>query len=161
MNVINQAIAKTPFSNKLPEKVNVKGEPIQRYNSEGIQRMFDIFVNPTFINEPINDTTMQELKVLYDNTGDTKQFLPTVDKKIKYKKDGKNESIELTGEQVSEYQRVLGKELYQNYTDLMNSDKYQNSDDETRIKMLEKEKSRTKKYVDEGLFGELKNSYTE
>ena len=84
-----------------------------------------------------------------------------VDKKIKFKQNGENKTIELTGEQVSEYQRVLGKELYQNYTDLMNTEQYANSDDETRIKMLEKEKKRTKKYVDEGLFSELKNSYTE
>lgn len=158
---INQAIAKTPFSQLLPEKVNVKGEPIERYNSEGIKRMFDVFVNPTFINKPINDTTMQELKVLYDQTGSTKQFLPTVDKKIKFKQNGENKTIELTGEQVSEYQQVLGRELYQNYTDLMNTEEYASSDDKTRIKMLEKEKKRTKKYVDEGLFSELKNSYTE
>lgn len=159
---LKQAGVKIPgVSKMLPEKVNVKGEPIERYNSEGIQRMFDVFVNPTFINKPINDTTMQELKVLYDQTGSTKQFLPTVDKKIKFKQNGENKTIDLTGEQVSEYQRVLGKELYQNYTDLMNSDKYANSDDETRIKMLEKEKRRTKKYVDASLFDELKNSYSE
>ena len=159
---LKQAGVKIPIVSKmLPEKVNVKGEPIERYNSEGVQRMLDVFLNPTFINKPINDTTMQELKVLYDQTGSTKQFLPTVDKKIKFKQNGENKTIELTGEQVSEYQRVLGKELYQNYTDLMNTEEYANSDDETRIKMLEKEKRRTKKYVDSQLFDELKNSYSE
>ena len=162
MQGLKQAGAKIPIVSKmLPEKVNVKGEPIERYNSEGIKRMFDVFVNPTFINKPINDTTMQELKVLYDQTGSTKQFLPTVDKKIKFKQNGENKTIELTGEQVSEYQRVLGKELYQNYTDLMNTEEYANSDDETRIKLLEKEKRKTKKYVDSQLFDELKNSYSE
>ena len=151
---LNQAIAKVPIASQtLPEKIDVQGKPIERYTSEGAQRMFDIFVNPTYINEPTNDTVMNELKALYDETGDTKQFLPIVDKKLKFKDaNGEEQRIELTGEQLSNYQKVLGSRLYKEYAELMQTNRYQNADDETRIELLSKGKQKAKNAVDAELF---------
>lgn len=151
---VNQAVAKIPFASQtLPEKIDVQGKPVQRYTSEGVQRMFDIFLNPTYINQPIDDTVMNELKILYDETGDTKQFLPIVDKKISYKDaNGENVKIELTGEQFSNYQKVLGSRLYKEYAELMQTNRYKNADDNTRIELLNKGKQKAKNEVDAELF---------
>jgi len=151
---INQAIAKMPIASKtLPEKIDVQGKPIERYTSEGLQRMFDIFVNPTYLNEPTNDTVMNELKALYDVTGDTKQFLPVVERKIKYKdENGVEHKIELTGEQFSNYQKVLGSRLYKEYAELMQTNRYQNADDETRINLLSKGRQKATNEVEAELF---------
>lgn len=151
---VNQAVAKIPFASQtLPEKFDVQGKPVQRYTTEGVQRMFDIFLNPTYINQPINDTVMNELKILYDETGDTKQFLPIVDKKISYKDaNGENVKIELTGEQFSNYQKVLGSRLYREYAELMQTNRYKNADDNTRIELLNKGKQKAKNEVDAELF---------
>ena len=115
--------------------------------------MFDIFLNPTYINQPIDDTVMNELKILYDETGDTKQFLPIVDKKISYKDaNGENVKIELTGEQFSNYQKVLGSRLYKEYAELMQTNRYKNADDATRVELLNKGKKKAKNEVDAELF---------
>lgn len=136
MQGINQAIAKTPLSVTLPEKIDVTGQPIQRYDSEGVQRVFDTFLNPTYINDRKEDVVIDELKSLYDKTGETKQFLPVVNKKINVRINNEMQQKDLTGEEQSEYQMNVGKINKLLYEDAINSPQYQQMDDTERIKFL-------------------------
>lgn len=151
---LNQAIAKVPvLSQNLPEKIDVTGQPIERYDSEGLQRVFDTYLNPTYINTPKEDAALEELKRLYDETGSTSQFLPIVDKKVNFK-DLRGEEVrnELTGKQLSEYQKQVGTINKQLLDSLVGTGLYNNLDDENKIKLINSVQKYAKEYVDEKLF---------
>lgn len=151
---LNQAIAKTPgLSKTLPEKIDVTGKPIERYESKGGKRLFDIFLNPTYVTQKKDDVTLSELKRLYDKTGETKQFLPVVDKNVSYKNlKGEDVKIKLTGKQFSEYQKQVGTINKQILDNLVNTDFYKNIDDEEKIKLISTVTSATKNVIDTKLF---------
>lgn len=151
---LNQAIAKIPFASQtLPIRYDVTGQPIQRYDSEGLQRGFDVFLNPTFVNQKKDDFVLSELKNLYDKTGETKQLLPSVDKKLNYVDvNGQKQKLELTGKQASEYQRVLGQLNYQTINDLMQSPDYQRLSDDEKVKEINLRIAENNKIVKNRLF---------
>jgi len=151
---VNQAIGKVPFASKtLPEKIDVTGKPIERYSTDGARKLFDIFLNPTFINEKTDDPIISELKMLYNNTNETKQFLLTADKSLKRVKDENGKNLKLTGKQLSEYQKALGEKTYEEFDYLMGSDEYNNADDETKVKMLNDKRNAVKQLVEYEMFG--------
>lgn len=152
---INQAISKIPFASKtLPEKIDVTGQQIERYSSQGGRRLFDILLNPTFVNEKKEDFVLDELKGLYDNTKETKHLLPIVNKKISYvDANGNNQQIQLTGEQVSEYQKALGQMNYKAVNELIQKPYYQSLTKEEKIKEINKIYSQNNQLVKNSLFG--------
>jgi hypothetical protein len=162
----NSAIAKVPFASKtLPEKVDVTGQPIERYKTEGARKLFDIFLNPTFINKKTTDPVLSELKYIYDQTKETSHFMPSVDKKLKFKDvDGNQQEIELTGREFSEYQKRLGQRMYEEFDYVMDLPKYTNADEYGKIKLLEKAKKLVKDEVDNEMWNKKKaykkSSYT-
>ena len=163
---LNQAIAKIPLASQtLPEKIDVTGQPVERYKTEGARRMYDIFLNPTFINEKTNDPVLSELKTIYDNTKETSHFMPSVDKKLKFTdNNGDTQEIILTGEELSNYQKELGQRMYDEFDYVMDLPKYTNGDEYEKIKLLEKAKKLVKAEVDEELWNKRnknkKRSYT-
>lgn len=163
---LNSAIAKVPFASKtLPEKVDVTGQPIERYKSEGGKKLYDIFLNPTFINEKTDDPVLSELKYIYDETKETSHFMPSANKKLKFKDvDGNEQKIELTGREFSEYQKRLGQRMYEEFDYVMDLPKYTNADEYGKIKLLEKAKKLVKDEVDNEMWNKKKaykkSSYT-
>ena len=163
---LNQAIAKIPFASQtLPEKIDVTGQPVVRYKTEGGRRLFDIFLNPTFINEKTNDPVLSELKYIYDVTNETKHFMPSVDKKLKFTdNEGNEQNIILTGEKLSEYQKELGQRMYDEFNYVMDLPRYAEADEDGKIKLLEKAKKLVKAEVDDELWNKRnrnkKRSYT-
>lgn len=163
---LNSAIAKVPFASKtLPEKVDVTGQPIERYKTEGARKLSDIFLNPTFINKKTDDPVLSELKYIYDETKETSHFMPSADKKLKFKDvDGNQQEIELTGREFSEYQKRLGQRMYEEFDYVMDLPKYTNADEYGKIKLLEKAKKLVKDEVDNEMWNKKKaykkSSYT-
>jgi hypothetical protein len=163
---LNSAIAKVPFASKtLPEKVDVTGQPIERYKTEGARKLSDIFLNPTFINEKTDDPVLSELKYIYDETKETSHFMPSANKKLKFKDvDGNEQKIELTGREFSEYQKRLGQRMYEEFDYVMDLPKYTNADEYGKIKLLEKAKKLVKDEVDNEMWNKKKaykkSSYT-
>ncbi|MGN1153584.1 MAG: hypothetical protein ACI4S3_06110 [Candidatus Gastranaerophilaceae bacterium] len=163
---LNSAIAKIPFASKtLPEKIDVTGQPVERYSSEGATRLFDIFLNPTFINKKTDDPVLSELKYIYDQTKETKHFMPTVDRTLSFTDvDGNKQKIKLTGRELSEYQRELGQRMYDEFNYVMDLPEYTNTDDYGKIKLLEKAKELVKDEVDNEMWNKKKaykkSSYT-
>jgi hypothetical protein len=135
---LNQAVAKIPLASQtLPIKYDVTGQPIERYNSEGLQRAFDVFLNPTFVNQPKENAVLNEVTGLYTNTGETKQLLPSVQKKLNYTdSNGEKQKKELTGKEVSKYQKVLGQMNALSIEDLMQTPYYQGLSEDEKIKEI-------------------------
>lgn len=151
---LNQAAVKVPGVSRLyPEKVDVKGQPIERYSTEGAQRLFDIFVNPTFINKKTDDPIISELKNLYDNTKETKHFLLTADKKISRATDENGKPLKLDGKQLSDYQKELGQKTYEEFDYLMGSEEYQNAEDDKKVEMLKDRRNTIRQLVEFEMFG--------
>ncbi len=163
---LNTAIAKVPFASKtLPEKIDVTGQPIERYSTKGGQKLFDIFLNPTFINKKTTDPVLSELKYIYDQTKETSHFMPSVDKKLKFTDvDGNPQKIVLTGREFSEYQRRLGQRMYDEFNYVMDLPEYANADEYGKIKILENAKKLVKAEVDNEMWNKRnrnkKRSYT-
>ena len=163
---LNTAIAKVPFASKtLPEKIDVTGQPIERYSTKGGQKLFDIFLNPTFINKKTTDPVLSELKYIYDQTKETSHFMPSVDKKLEFTDvDGNPQKIVLTGREFSEYQRRLGKRMYDEFNYVMDLPEYANADEYGKIEILKKAKKLVKAEVDNEMWNKRnrnkKRSYT-
>lgn len=163
---LNSAIAKVPFASKtLPEKIDVTGQPIERYSTKGGQKLFDIFLNPTFINKKTTDPVLSELKYIYDQTKETSHFMPSVDKKLEFVDvNGNPQKIVLTGREFSEYQRRLGQRMYDEFNYVMDLPEYANADEYGKIKILENAKKLVKAEVDNEMWNKRnrnkKRSYT-
>lgn len=163
---LNTAIAKVPFASKtLPEKIDVTGQPIERYSTKGGQKLFDIFLNPTFINKKTTDPVLSELKYIYDQTKETSHFMPSVDKKLEFVDvEGNPQKIVLTGREFSEYQRRLGQRMYDEFNYVMDLPEYANADEYGKIKILENAKKLVKAEVDNEMWNKRnrnkKRSYT-
>lgn len=163
---LNSAIAKVPFASKtLPEKINVTGQPIERYSTKGGQKLFDIFLNPTFINKKTTDPVLSELKYIYDQTKETSHFMPSVKKKLEFTDvEGNPQKLVLTGREFSEYQRRLGQRMYNEFDYIMDLPEYANADEYGKIKILEKAKKLVQAEVDNEMWNKRnrnkKRSYT-
>jgi hypothetical protein len=152
---LNQAIAKIPGLNKtLPVKYDVAGQPIKKYQTEGIQRVFDAAVNPVFVNKRRNDATTQKLIDLYESTGDKSVLLPLADKTVRYKDlQGKQVVRPLNAKERNQYQEQLGVINKQLLDDIVNTEFYNNLDDEDKINIVTATQRYTKGFVDEELWG--------
>ena len=163
---LNSAIAKVPFASKtLPEKIDVTGQPIERYSTKGGRKLFDIFLNPTFINKKTTDPVLSELKYIYDQTKETSHFMPSVKKKLEFTDvDGNPQKLVLTGREFSEYQRRLGQRMYNEFDYIMDLPEYANADEYGKIKILEKAKKLVQAEVDNEMWNKRnknkKRSYT-
>ena len=163
---LNSAIAKVPFASKtLPEKIDVTGQPIERYSTKGGQKLFDIFLNPTFINKKTTDPVLSELKYIYDQTKETSHFMPSVKKKLEFTDvEGNPQKLVLTGREFSEYQRRLGQRMYNEFDYIMDLPEYANADEYGKIKILEKAKKLVQAEVDNEMWNKRnrnkKRSYT-
>lgn len=163
---LNSAIAKVPFASKtLPEKIDVTGQPIERYSTKGGQKLFDIFLNPTFINKKTTDPVLSELKYIYDQTKETSHFMPSVKKKLEFTDvEGNTQKLVLTGREFSEYQRRLGQRMYNEFDYIMDLPEYANADEYGKIKILEKAKKLVQAEVDNEMWNKRnrnkKRSYT-
>lgn len=152
---LNQAIAKVPGLNRtLPVKYDVAGQPIKKYQTEGIQRVFDAAVNPVFVNKRRNDATTQKLIDLYESTGDKSVLLPLADKTVRYKDlQGKQVVRPLNAKERNQYQEQLGVINKQLLDDIVNTEFYNNLDDEDKINLITTTQRYAKGFVDEELWG--------
>lgn len=156
MRGLKQGLNKVPLVSKtLPKKYNVKGEETLKYQSDGVNKAFDVFINPVFVNKKKDDLVMKEVQTLYDTTGEKGSLLYIPERKIKIGVETK----ELSGKEYSEYSKVLGELTYKKYQQLMNTPRYKNADDESRLKLLGKVKENSKAIAQEELFNKInKNS---
>ena len=152
---LNKAQVKLPVaSSALPLKRDVTGQPIDRYESKGAAKLFDAFINPTFINKETTDPVLSELKSLYETTGETKQFMPVADKKIDIRtENGEKIKRVLTGKEYSDFQGDTGKIMYNLLNYALPNEEYQNKDEAEKIKYIQSIKKATENAVKNKRFG--------
>lgn len=152
---LNQAIARVPgLSQTLPVKYDVTGQPMQKYQTEGLQRIFDVTTNPVFVNKRTNDETVNKLIDLYETTGDKTVLLPLADKTVRFKDlQGKQVVRPLNTRERNIYQQQLGVINKQLLDNIINTEFYNNLDDENKTNLINATQRYVKSYVDEELWG--------
>lgn len=151
---LNQAIAKVPGLNRtLPIKYDVTGQPMKKYETEGLQRIFDATTNPVFVNKNKKDETLQELINLAETQGDNSILLPVASKRVQFKDLQGNPVVKnLNARERNEYQKQLGylnKEVLDTIT---KTNLYKSLDAEDKINLISTTQRYIKGYVDEQLF---------
>lgn len=105
---LNKAMAKIPgLAQQLPERYDILGGKAEKYQ-DGSNNLFNVFLNPAFSSRIKNNPVINEVKRLFNRTSETQQAPRLVDKKINIIQGGKPVKLELTGEQISQYQQYVG-----------------------------------------------------
>lgn len=151
---LNKAISRIPgLSDNLPIRYDVTGQPVKKYQSEGMQKVYDVLFNPLFTNKRVDNPTMEKLINLYEQTGDKSALLPVADKNIRFTDlKGNKVNKQLSGEDLSQYQQQLGvinKDILDN---VLNTEFYNRLDADQQLNLINKVQRSVKGYVDEKLF---------
>lgn len=127
---INRVKAGVPvLSTSLPAKVDTFGEDIKRFQGDNAgKRGFDVFLNPAFVDKLNRSPEGQLVLDIYNRTGETSQFPNTV--KRKYTING--ESRSLTGREMSDLQRYVGKKTAEAFRNLAGNKSFQALSDEQK-----------------------------
>lgn len=116
----NQVISKIPFASKtLEPQITTFGEERKNYNSSGLKRGLDIFINPSFDNNYKTTETQQKIKDIAENTGDTSIYPKITGKKITLG----GQTLQLSPKEVKEYQETVGKNYLNGAESIVNSNK--------------------------------------
>ncbi len=116
----NQVISRVPgISEKYPPKYNVFGEAQQRYGYGG-NSFVNVLVNPAFLRSVQTNPALREASQIYAATGD-KGVLP---ERAPVKVQALRQSVELTNEQISQYQKIMGQLTVAAYTRLAASPRF-------------------------------------
>jgi predicted S18 family serine protease len=99
---------------------------------------------------------LNEVKALYEITGEKGELFNLPEKKIKLD-DGSVK--QLSNKEYSEYSKRLGERTYNGYQKMINTNAYANADDETRLKLLGDIKQNAKAIVQDEMFGK-RNKHT-
>ena len=146
---INVALNKIPFARDvLPDRIDVTGQPMDKYSSEGLGKLFDAYVNPTFVNERKDMPIAQELERLYQTTGESKHFLPLADRKIRQ---NGGQRVLKPNEYV-DYQRDLGQANTIAMDYLMRTPYYKALPDNQKVEVIANTQKEINKNIKNGLF---------
>lgn len=132
-DTVAQLLAKTPWaSKKLPASVNVKGEESKR--GSAAERFLQQFISPgnLSIGKGKKNEVDREIETLHKETGSNSVFPRRSPYKVSY--DGENYTF--TGEDRAEFQKVQGKQYYENAAKLLASDVYAKASSEDKAEML-------------------------
>jgi hypothetical protein len=116
----NQVISKIPFASKtLEPQITTFGEERKNYNSSGLKRGLDIFINPSFDNNYKTTETQQKIKDIAENTGDASIYPKITGKKITLG----GQTLQLSPKEVKEYQETVGRNYLIGAESIVNSNK--------------------------------------
>lgn len=128
---LNKAQAKIPgLADELPKAYDTLGNEAKTYQADN-NNPFNVFLNPAFITKYKPSPTAQMVIDIYNNTGETKQVPRTVNEYFNYTIEGKVKRIDLTPEEYSELQRLVGEETAKGFAKISPSAK-----DEDKIKQM-------------------------
>lgn len=131
---INKAKATIPFvRNTLEPKLDVFGKEMPNYEGSGLQRLFDIFVNPAFVTKIQENPAAKEVIDIYQRSGLTTQAPRVADSKIKIN----GQDVKVSPQQYTQYQRYMGTKTDETFNALMNDPLFRKSSDEDKAKLLQ------------------------
>lgn len=117
---VNRLLARVPgLSDKYPAKVDVFGEAQARYDYGG-NSFVNVMLNPTFMRLVKANPALREASAIYAATGEN-GVLP---KRAPVKLQAAGQSVDLTNEQIGQYQQLAGSMTVRAYTMLAASPRF-------------------------------------
>lgn len=152
---VNRFKANVPgLAQTLPDQVDITGQPRQRFQ-DGSNSVFNVLFNPAFVGKRKSDPVLNETLRIFESTGEKQQALRIAPRKVTIKGlDGKKQKIELTGEQLSQYQASLGKRSHAILEAVIKLPQYQQLDDETRASVISSILTNVNKVVKKEVLGD-------
>lgn len=143
-NLINRVQQRTPFRLMMPPKINTTGEKLKE------DSLLNTWLFPGKVKDIKQDATTKELMRLYEQANETKQFPSVAKEKITYKesKNAKSVAKELTPQEQSQFQEMLGKANMQAVSQAMNKREYINANDKQKAEILSKAMSDAKQKIE-------------
>lgn len=118
--VINKGKAKIPgLSSSLPKKVDTLGRDIESIS--GGNTFFNSFINPGLTKKFNPSEVEQRVLDVYEKTGDASILPRVADSSFKVNRINKKSepiSIDLTGQEMSDYQKNMGTKVFEGYSKL-------------------------------------------
>lgn len=125
-NVGLENVANAPYVNEWGEK--------QVNDSSVLERVFNSFINPAYVNEIKSDEVDREIERLYNsNVEDSKYIIPTTS--FGTVTNGGNE-YKMTTTEVTKHRQTQGRMSKQILRSLINNSAYRSASDEDKIKMI-------------------------
>jgi hypothetical protein len=129
---VNRFASRIPgVASKLAPKYNVFGEAQEKYQYGG-NSLFNVFINPAFVSRVRDLPAAREVEQVYAATGRTDIIPNRVQPRITQN----GVKIELTNEQISEYQRITGTITLTVYTALAASPKFAELNPATKAQLM-------------------------
>jgi hypothetical protein len=130
---LNKVIARTPIlSQTLPIRPNIKGRNTERYQNDS-NNILNVMFNPGFVREKQDDPVLNKLVDIYKSTGETKQLMPIVKKKIMV--NGKPKK--LSQAEYINYQKQTGELLYDKLKNsVFTNEDFNNATENEQIKVI-------------------------
>ena len=133
-SMINNAKAKTPvWAETAPAYIDSFGQT-QSTGSSAMSRAIQNMLSPGFINKKLDDKSIEELRRLYDATAE-KTVIPGAS--VRYLSVN-GENVQFTPKQYEEWNTLNGKLRKEAVDGLFSSKSYQQADEATKVKMVEK-----------------------
>lgn len=130
---LNRAMAKIPgLENKLPERINQMGEPLETYQG-GSNSVINVFFNPAFVSR-INESPEAKMVLdLYRTTGERGQ-VPRI--APEFIKDENGNRVDMTPEQYTSFQKFIGTKTQEAFSQLAQSKEFQSMSDVDKVNKL-------------------------
>jgi len=106
-------------SNKLAPRYDVWGEAMERYQYGG-NSLFNVLINPAFVTRVKNNPAAMEVDRIWSISGDPRIVPKTVQRTVTVN----NQKVQLTNEQISQYQQITGTLTLNAFTKLSASPKF-------------------------------------
>lgn len=133
---LNQVKAKIPgLSQTLPARADIYGQTDERYQ-DGSNNAFNVFLNPAFVSKLKSDPTGDEVIRLYQDAGETQQSPQTAPKKVTITQRGQKVKLQLSGQQLVDYQRYIGQGSKKILDSVVQMKPYQRLSDEGKASLM-------------------------
>lgn len=128
---MNLVLAKTPFADKLPERVDQFGQPMEAYQG-GTNSLLNVMLNPAFVSKykPTPETKL--IMDLYRNTSDARIMPLVVGSKFTHR----GIPVEMNAKERNEMQRWVGEKTKNALSKLAANPDFMNADNEDKIKLI-------------------------
>jgi hypothetical protein len=132
---LNKTLARLPgVSKTLPKRVDIFGNDVKAY--QGKNSFYNVFLNPGFTTTYKPDKAQAEIVRLYQESGETKQLPGIADKIIPKTKT--NPTVTLSGEELNQYQRLIGQNTLKSVNTIIDSPSYNKYNDEQKAEVIRK-----------------------
>jgi len=140
MGTLRYAIEQT--QNKIPilNRQNIAARDIwgNEKTSSFIERLFENFISPGYIEHYEEDPIINEMSRLYDKTGSKDMLLkPDPAKSFSFTVGGEKHEYKLTDKQWDQYKASRNNTAYLLLSELLNSSDYQNANDNIKVQMID------------------------